>query len=471
MKKTKYIPVILWFIILTGSCEVLDSVENIKPLYRLTEETTFTDAKKTEAVLNGVYTAWKNSSINIFTAQTMLLSGNYTTTSSIGVDASINRVDVTSSYLSSYYRAYYSLLMRANYLIKALEADFEIPGLNQARRTEMKAEARLQRAMAHFFLLRNFGQFYNLNSDLGIVLQEAPLTGTPDNPRSGVLACYNSILLDIDYAMANAPISARSYGLLTRDAAKAMKAKVLLYMGDWTEAARLALEIINLPTYELETDFKSIYGNGFKSKEVIFSPVSIYPAHIDRPGSSTFSPGPLLISTADKSVGDPNDGDPVTGEGFDPRFAYAHAQDNVALMRPNNKYPFGSVTGEQANSLFILRLGELYLIFAEAKAREAVTGVDSEALAKLNAIRYRAGLLEISTSSKAEFLEAIRIEKQLELFGEFNEPWFDMVRYYILGDLNISDLKSEITSDNQLILPFPDAALSGNGGLIQNPGY
>jgi len=45
------------------------------------------------------------------------------------------------------------------------------------------------------------------------------------------------------------------------------------------------------------------------------------------------------------------------------------------------------------------------------------------------------------------------------------------VRYYILGDLNISDLKSEITSDNQLILPFPDAALSGNGGLIQNPGY
>ena len=92
-------------------------------------------------------------------------------------------------------------------------------------------------------------------------------------------------------------------------------------------------------------------------------------------------------------------------------------------------------------------------------------------MAKLNAIRYRAGLLEISTSSKAEFLEAIRIEKQLELFGEFNEPWFDMVRYYILGDLNISDLKSEITSDNQLILPFPDAALSGNGGLIQNPGY
>ena len=63
----------------------------------------------------------------------------------------------------------------------------------------------------------------------------------------------------------------------------------------------------------------------------------------------------------------------------------------------------------------------------------------------------------------------VRKHKLLELVSEVYEEWFDLVRDYKEGDLNITDVKSTITSDNQLILPIPQTALAGNNLLEQNP--
>ena len=93
---------------------------------------------------------------------------------------------------------------------------------------------------------------------------------------------------------------------------------------------------------------------------------------------------------------------------------------------------------------------------------------------KVNLIHRRAGYADtddLAPTTNAEFLEAIRIEKAMELFGEMNQPWFDMIRYHIEGDLDIATIKSTVTSSDKFILPFPTGALSGNGGLVQNPGY
>jgi len=456
---------------LTYSCDLISDVDDIDPLYQLTEDAVFTDNIKTEAVLNGIYTAWKASELNSFTAHTMLLSGNYETATAgaLGTDLSENDVDVSNSSLMSYYRSYYAVIQRANYLIKAMQSDIEIPGLSSVRRKEIEAESRLHRAMAHFYLLRNFGQFYNSASESGIMISNEPLSGNYNIPRSGVEKCFDFISEDIEYAMNNAPETVTE-GRLNKSAAKAMKAKILLYTQNWAEAANLSLQIINSGIYILENVFQNLYTLGYKSKEVIFAPISVYPNGILNAGSYTHKPGTLLISVADKSVGSASDGNIQTGEGYDPRFAYAHAASSLSSGVYNNKYPFKNVSGQQSGSPFILRLGEIYLIYAEAKTRSG-SGVDSDALAKLNAIRERAGLTKLNPDTKAELLENIRIEKQLELFGEFNEPWFDMVRYHILGDINISDLKPTITNNDQLILPYPVLALSGNGGLTQNPGY
>ncbi|PKP33801.1 MAG: hypothetical protein CVU00_09770 [Bacteroidetes bacterium HGW-Bacteroidetes-17] len=473
MKKLKYILTgMIGTLFFTYSCDMVGPIDDIKPLYKLTEETTFSDVTKTEAVLSGVYTAWRKGSLNTYTGYTHLLSGDYSNVTLLGIygtDLFENRVNVDDPNLIGFYSDFYGIIQRANYLINAMQSEIVIPGLTTARRLEIEAEARLQRAMGHFFLLRNFGQFYDLNSDLGIVIEEVPVRGSADDPRSTVQESYNLILSDLDFAMANAPAIA-SVGRLSRHAAKAMKAKVLLYMENWTGAASLALETINSGVYKLKPDFRVVYTKGYTSDEVIFSPISIFPNGISYAGSYLFKPGQSLIALADKSVGTSSDGNMVTGAGFDPRFAYAHATSTTPSDVYNNKYPFPQVNGQQAGSTFILRLGEMYLIYAEAKARLAAN-VDADALDKLNNIRNRAGLSDAAPTTKAELLEMIRLEKKLELFGEFNEPWFDMVRYHVLGNVNITALKATITSNNQLILPYPTLALSGNGGLVQNPGY
>ncbi len=471
MKKIKYIIITLGIMIFMHSCDLTGSVDEIKPFYKLTEENLFTDAEKTESVLSGVYTGWRQNRLSRLTSfNGTLLSGNYTGDEALET----NNVSPDHSYVEGY-GEYYGLIQRANYLIKALQSEQEIPGLTAIRRLEIEAEARLQRAMGHFFLLRSFGQFYDLNSQYGIVIRSTPVSGNEDMPRATVQQAYDQIISDLDYAMINAPATADA-GRLTKYAAKAFKAKVLLYTEDWNGAASLALEVINSGVYELKSDFRDLYAEGYKSKEVIFSPISIYP-NLEVYLARFESPGLLLKQAADKGHddGDPltdidSDGDLVTGKGFDPRFAYAHATSTLPSGVYNNKYVFPLRAPGQQNSLFILRLGELYLIYAEARARVG-SGVDTDALARLNAIRQRAGLSDAAPATKAELLEAIRLEKNLELFAEIGEPWFDMVRYHILGDINISDIKSTITNNNQLILPIPTLALSGNGGLVQNPGY
>jgi len=463
------IAVIFGVLLLLHSCELVGPIEDIEPYYQLTEETAFINGKSTESVLDGVYVGWKQGYIQLYTAQTMLLSGNYAP-NSLGEDMYLNDVDIESSYLSTYYKSYYSIIQRANFVIKATSSDREIFNLTETRRTEIEAEARLHRAITHFILLRSFGQFYDLDSEIGIVLSDYPISGDINIPRSNIQECYNFILEDLDFAIENAPASAVA-GRFTKHTAKAFKAKVLLYQQDWSGAAALALETINSGEYDLRPDIETLYAEGYESSEVIFSPISIAPYGLSFGGSYVYSPGEALIKAADKSIGTDSDGNIETGEGYDPRFAYAHTGDLPRGIY-NNKYPFLQVSGEKDASLFILRLGEIYLIYAEAKARlTSGTGVDTDALAKLNDIRERAGLTIVEPSTKAELLEDIRLEKQLELFGEFNEPWFDMIRYHILGDVNITDLKSTVTNKNQFILPIPPLALAGNGGLEQNPGY
>jgi hypothetical protein len=468
MKKSKYIfTVILGVLIFTYSCELTGSIDDIEPLYKLTEETTYTDAVKCESALNGVYTSWKG--LCVFGANTLMLTGNYQPSWGTSGLAE-NNVSPEEYYLLDYYVDFYKMIQRANFLIKALQSDNAIVGLTAERKLEMEAEARLHRGLAHFYLLRYFGQFYDVNSQLGIVTSTEPILENKSYPRSSVQKTYDIINSDLDYAIAHAPATAED-GFLTKYAAKAMKAKVFLYTKNWTEAASLALEVINSGVYELKDDFRDMYANGYKSKEAIFSPISIGSYGVYAPGSGYNPPGEALKLAAAKSLGNTS-GDIESGVGYDPRFAYAHA---FLILPPgitNNKYPFSYSVDKQASSHFVLRLGEMYLIYAEAKAR-AASGIDSDALAKLNAIRTRAGssLTLYVPASKAELLESIRIEKNLELFGEMNEPWFDMVRYHILGDIKISDSRPLITTNDKLILPFPTEALSGNGGLTQNPGY
>ena len=117
-----------------------------------------------------------------------------------------------------------------------------------------------------------------------------------------------------------------------------------------------------------------------------------------------------------------------------------------------------------------MRLGEIYLIKAEAEARRTGGDLDT-ALESLNEIRIRAGVTPKDLSTKAVLLSDIRNEKLLELFFENGEGWFDIVRYVNLGNLTATAAKASLVSPNKFVLPMPLQVLAGNKTIIQNKGY
>ena len=78
--------------------------------------------------------------------------------------------------------------------------------------------------------------------------------------------------------------------------------------------------------------------------------------------------------------------------------------------------------------------------------------------------------------SYEEFLEAVRIEKMMELATENGESWYDLVRYdYADGfgaGFQVSDIKASATNADKFILPIPTGTIDASSGTtLQNPSY
>jgi len=132
----------------------------------------------------------------------------------------------------------------------------------------------------------------------------------------------------------------------------------------------------------------------------------------------------------------------------------------------------------------VLRLGEQYLIRAEARVREGNN--TGGALSDLNMIRNRAGLPNYNgTQDEVSLLTAIQHERQVEMFTEWGSRWFDLERAIaskevvnantVLGSPgNVCQYKGgtwNITTYYQLLWPIPRTDISADPNLTQNPGY
>lgn len=154
----------------------------------------------------------------------------------------------------------------------------------------------------------------------------------------------------------------------------------------------------------------------------------------------------------------------------DARYGAAVAVTSAGSIR-NNKFNGATYNGVPltADTEYFLRLDEIYLIYAEAILR-AETDVEASRSA-LNVIRERSVNPLVTTAVPSELLEAIRIEKILELGAESGEEWFDLVRFHKEGDININDFK-ELSSETRLILPLPIQTVELSNNVVkQNSGY
>lgn len=155
------------------------------------------------------------------------------------------------------------------------------------------------------------------------------------------------------------------------------------------------------------------------------------------------------------------------------------------------------ITGQWFNRPNVLiRLGEIYLNYAEALNEYDYTANQSEILKYVNLIRERAGIPQYGTgtdalpvpASQAEMREKVRHERRIELAFE-SHRWFDIRRWKIARDVmkpvhgmnaNGKDassffVRTQVTPrewrDAYMFYPLPQYEIDRGRLLVQNPGW
>ena len=153
---------------------------------------------------------------------------------------------------------------------------------------------------------------------------------------------------------------------------------------------------------------------------------------------------------------------------------------------PKEEYAFMHKCPTNVTPIYVMRLGEIKLLHAEALANLNDPGGAADIV---DEIRGRAGIAPLTDEQRgsAELMrEAVLHERRLELAFE-GYRWFDLMRYgddysklkEVCDGVNIKGSESydsyyqvrKPMDDNHILLPIPTTVLDNNPNIEQNPGY
>lgn len=446
--------IILYITILfcLSACELTEVLDQDPP-NNLEPNNVLTDQASAENLLNGSYSFLNSRDFYLNTeGHPGLLSGSMAIRTFGESTFEANDILVDGNGARAYWTAFYQFINAANIVITLVD---RMPdgAIDAERKKEIIAEAHFLRAFGHFNALAYYGQFYDPTSELGIIIRsEIANFQNRSKSRSSVEECYQFILDDLDVAIADAPDFFETIRA-SKTAAKALKARVLLYKGDYAEAAALANEVIQDGTRNLAATFQDVFDAGYDSEEMIFM------AYADE---NTLSTGrtrtKTLVYGGRRLIASDYLQDTLAS---DPRATTTFNATNGAILKVYDTDNFSPT--------YFIRLAEMYLIAAEGLTRSGATLESSKE--PLEALRSRAfGSPQVSTASSSnELLDEIYNEIIAELVFENGSEWFAGIRFD-----NISEVKPTVTSSDKYILPIPLREIESNFAIDfedQNPGY
>lgn len=271
----KFLPVIA-LALLIGSCKKLD----LAPSDRYTDLTFWQSADNATNFLNSVYGAMYNSNLFFYNealSDNAVSTRNSNSSGQADVITSGNFTTSLNRFLSEW-GFHYAGIKQANIFLDNIDKNTTLDGSVKDR---MKAEARFIRAFHYFYLMNWWGDVPIFTKDI-----------TPDEakaatraPRADVL---NFILTELDAAAAALPkkedYGATEKGRITKGAAIAMKARVLLNEGNRMQDVVTACEqLINNGaqngTYSLFPDYAGLFeqaneGNSEVILDLQYAPIT-----------------------------------------------------------------------------------------------------------------------------------------------------------------------------------------------------
>lgn len=197
-KNFKYTFLTILAIVGLNACQKIDDLE---PIYSLPAETAIANEATSEIALIGIYAGFGSNSGSgnpeIYMMPS-LLSGlavpGFAAFDDEGFGLAENQPIATgSSVTRGAYTRMFDIVNRCNWLIKEIADLSENSFSSPTRKSEIIAEAKAARATANFYLLRLWGQFYDMNSTFGIPIRTKPTTDATALPRNTVAESYAAL--------------------------------------------------------------------------------------------------------------------------------------------------------------------------------------------------------------------------------------------------------------------------------------
>jgi len=447
MKAIKYLS-FFTLILATSSCKKYLDVE---PKASISDDQPIFDKTSAETALRGVYSALGDGGYYGTTFQSIgYLSGDNIqwTGSQSQVQEFINhKVNAENSTIGTAWSAIYRTINRANNVIRKV-GELEDGSLSSALQKQIIGEAYFIRALAYFDLARTWG---------GVPLITEPTQSQKDNvgiKRATLADTYAQVLKDLEAAEPLLPATTDRYRA-TQKTVWALKARFYLYQKNWGKAEEYADKLIADANYKLLKPYSAFFANDVRGTqesvfEIFYSSTETNGHRNqwqpqEKGGTRQWAPNDAFVALVNNSL--------IGGNR------------NVLVAKDNQNRWYGNLyyRNPAADPSYVIRIAEIYLIRAEARAQQGGAKLTG-ALSDLNAVRDRAGLAASTAVTADEILLAIENERRIEFAFEPHR-WFDLVRTgRAAAVLNVTDA-------NKLLLPIPADQRLIDKALDQNPGY
>ncbi len=382
------------------------------------------------------------------------------------------------------WRSFYNIIGQCNTVIRNINT-YAGAGVSDRIKRHGIAEARFMRGLAYAYLVRNY-QAVPIITDNTSLLTDTTIS------RNTVESVWEFIIRDMRYAAKNLPEAPVAAGRLTKWSAEGMLAKMFLTRAglNHTEGSRdqtdldsakyYAGDVIHNSGAKLMTNYEDLFKTANNNNaESLFALQWVYngewgtqntvQAYMAFNSSITgFSDGWGIDHGATADILKTYEpADSIRRKAtfmFDgDRYSYIHQTvgDKTRELIVDNqnranvkKYVVGQTIDNNGRvsfmhteiNTYMLRLAEVYLIYAEAVMGNASSTTDAEALKYYNAVRSRAGLAAKSTITFDDIFREKRIECAME-----GVQWYEFVRLYYFNPAKALDILSKMDKGNYTI--------------------
>lgn len=436
----------------------------VEPDYKteIATDLVFGSDDNAKAAISGIYVSLFNSSTfgrDMTQYPGFCADELYYTSTLAGYDQfQQNKLLPDNFYVQNCWDNYYRIIYYCNALIENATAS---RGMTEAYKTQIIGEAKFVRAFCHFYLVNLFGPVPLITATSKNI--------TALSPRSTVQEVYTQIRVDLTDAMNTLPgdyaIAGGKRIRANKWAATALMARAYLYTNDWANAEAMATAVLaNSTLYSVlpKDSINYVFVNNQKESLLEWD---MSAADYSTFEGKAFATDDYLIPMALVSSFD-------TADIRYKNWIRTVSSGNYAPYKYKIADPATADTGEDQ---MVLRVGEQYLIRAEARAQQNnINGAQAD----INVIRNRAGLANVTLSNKTVAMAAVEKERRAELFCEWGHRWFDLKRWPSHTSPNTKTRADDVLGalkttwiSTAICWPIPQKARNANPNLTQNAGY